>query len=73
MLELNITDVVESTSDNNENDNIEPEIKDRTVEKILANDVPQYMCDLMCIHISNQLPKNVEGVMVSCIAAVRSC
>ena len=61
MLELNITDVPESTSDNNENDNIEPEIKDRTVDKILANDIPQYVYHLMCVHISNQLPKNIEG------------
>ena len=54
ILELNIIDVAESTSDINENENIEPEIKGQTVE-ILANNIPQYMYDLMCIHISNQL------------------
>ena len=31
------------------------------VDKILANNVPQYVYDLMCIHITNELPKNVEG------------
>ena len=61
MLELNIIDVAESTSDNDKNENIKPENKDRMVDEILADDMPQYMYDLMCIHISNQLPKNIEG------------
>ena len=61
MLELNIIDVAESTSDNNENKNIDPDIKDQMVDKILANNIPQYTYDLMCVHISSQLPKNVEG------------
>ena len=61
MLELNIIDCTEITSDINKNENIKPHIRGKTVDEILANKVPQYVYDLMCVHISNQLPRNVKG------------
>ena len=39
MLELNIIDCTDITSDINENENIEPQIRCKTVNEILANDV----------------------------------
>ena len=61
MLKLNIIDCAEITADINENENINPQIRGETMDEILANDVPQYVYDLMCIHILNQLPRNVKG------------
>ena len=49
MLELNIIDYAETTADINENENIEPQIRGETVDEILANNIPQYVYDLMCV------------------------